>query len=181
MHRVSGLIDERLPHRIDRHVDDRPHAEAQQNTLLDPSVDAPAALLRVVGLGCADGPGVQRLLESGEEREMFGLVFLGRIIEIPAISCSSACSKSVRPRDGQQTHRYQYLLDLLFARGQWFDQRKPIHGLEKSHHRHAPLHRDRIGFKLICMSGSQRRCSLRAPSKSLLFARRASSLITPGI
>src|SRR5208283_2320820 len=69
-HRVSGLIEIRLPAGIDRHIDDATHAEAEQDALLHPRVDAPAGGRVRVRLGGARAAFVQRGFEFGEEAEV---------------------------------------------------------------------------------------------------------------
>src|SRR5437588_139725 len=43
LHRIGGFVKEGLTRRIDGHIQHGAHAESQQNALLDPTIDAPAA------------------------------------------------------------------------------------------------------------------------------------------
>ena len=75
LHRVGGLVEPRLPRGVDRHVDDRAQAEAEQDALLHPAVDAPAGLRAGVGLGRADCAAVQARFEFVKEAEvLFGVL-----------------------------------------------------------------------------------------------------------
>ena len=51
LHRVGGLVEQRLPGRVDGHVHDLAHAEAEQDPLLHPGIHAPAGRGGCVRLG----------------------------------------------------------------------------------------------------------------------------------
>ena len=63
---------------VDRKVFDPAHAEAEQNALLDPEVDAP---LVVVTFGGTHFTGVEPLLEFIEQREVLVGKFSRRVVE----------------------------------------------------------------------------------------------------
>src|SRR5205823_5077024 len=66
VNRPGRFIEQRLARRIDRHIDNRPHAEAQQDTLFYPAIHTPATGLRAVRLGGADPTCIERLSEPPE-------------------------------------------------------------------------------------------------------------------
>ena len=68
LQRQRVLVEERPAAVIGRHVDQTAEAEAEQDALLDPGVDAPAGRRRRVGLGGADDAVGQRLAQVGEGR-----------------------------------------------------------------------------------------------------------------
>jgi hypothetical protein len=68
---ISRFVEERLTNRIDRHVDDSAHPEADEDALLYPRIDTPAARLdRGVRLSSPDVSGVDALFERREKEEV---------------------------------------------------------------------------------------------------------------
>src|SRR3974390_1081102 len=72
--RVGGFVEEGLAVRVDGHVHDRAHAEAEENSLLHPGVGAPTCRRTGVRFGGAHLATVQRGLERLEKLEMFLLI-----------------------------------------------------------------------------------------------------------
>ena len=60
--RISSFVEECLAGAIMRHGHDRAHAEAQQNSLFDPAIHAPARGRSGVRLGGANAAVVQTVL-----------------------------------------------------------------------------------------------------------------------
>ena len=79
--RVSGLVEKRKFGGVDRHIYGRAHAEAEENSLLDPGVGAPAGGRGRIGFGGADRAAIQGVLEIGEEGVVLRRVAGGRSIE----------------------------------------------------------------------------------------------------
>jgi hypothetical protein len=78
---IGGIVEEGLAHRIDRHIDQRAHPEAEQHALLDPGVHAPAARGRSVRLSGTHLAPVERFLEALEQAEMLLRVRLRLLVE----------------------------------------------------------------------------------------------------
>ena len=68
--RECGFVEERLAFRIDRHVDDRAHAEAQQDALFHPGIHAPAGAGFGARLRGAYAAFVERGFEPLEQEEI---------------------------------------------------------------------------------------------------------------
>src|SRR5580700_10677396 len=81
LHRKRGLVEPRLPRGIDRHVNYRAHAKAEQNAFFYPGIHAPSRQRGSVWLGRANFPGIERLLEALEELKMIVGVSGGWLVE----------------------------------------------------------------------------------------------------
>src|SRR5271154_1740278 len=81
LHRKRGFVEPGLPGGIDRHVDHRPHAKAEQNPFFHPGIHAPAGFCPRVRLSRADFTGIERLLEALEELKMVVGVCGGWLVE----------------------------------------------------------------------------------------------------
>src|SRR5581483_5113374 len=78
---VGGFVQPRLTRGFDRHVDDRAHAEAEQNAFLDPGIHAPSGFCGGVGFRGADLAGAQTSAEIEEEAEIVFAVGRGFGVE----------------------------------------------------------------------------------------------------
>src|SRR4029077_10482088 len=65
-HGIRVLVEERLTHPIDRHIDHLAHTESEQDSLLYPGIYAPARFRSCIRLGRAHLAAIQRGFESLE-------------------------------------------------------------------------------------------------------------------
>ena len=164
LQRQRVLVEERPAAVVGRHVDDVAEAEAKQDALLDPGVDAPAGRRRA-GSGSAArtvpadsarakprerlprrrprsavGAGARRAARSRSA---------GRSAVTPATACARCSAAAARACDASAS-----------TRGRRRHHRQPIDLLEQPHRRHRAF--TGIGFdstKFTCISGSSRVCS----------------------
>src|SRR5262249_39815232 len=78
---IGGLVKEGLCSWIRPHLHDGAHPEAEENTLLNPGIDAPARSGTHIGLGCAHFAAVQSVLELLKESTVLVRVLCRRTIE----------------------------------------------------------------------------------------------------